>query len=264
MTDRALAEVPKPIAPTFTPDQIALMKRTVCKGGTDDEFAMFLGQCKRTGLDPFARQIYAIKIDGRMTIQTSIDGFRLTAERSGKYAGQLGPFWCDESGTWMDVWLGVDENPVAARVGVMRHDFTEPCWAVAKFSSYGRGTPIWRKMPDLMLAKCAEALALRKAFPQELSGLYTAEEMDQAGDHGTAPRTAKAELVAPEGFDEWVVDLESTADEGTDALKAAWEASGKELRAHLTQSAPAAWDAIKAKAAAVKPKAKGKAKRRAS
>jgi phage recombination protein Bet len=244
----ALAEVP--VAQTFTPDQIALMKRTVCKG-TDDEFAMFLGQCKRTGLDPFARQIYAIKMDGRLTIQTSIDGFRLTAERSHQYAGQLGPFWCDESGTWTDVWLGKG-NPIAARVGVLRHDFTEPCFAVAKFSSYGRTTPIWRKMPDLMLAKCAEALALRKAFPQELSGLYTADEMDQAGDNGTAPpKPVAAELVAPEGFDEWVAKMEKTATKGTVKLQAAWEKSRKDFRAYLVGSHLSAerWQDIKDKAA---------------
>ena len=160
----------------YSTEKMDLLRRTVAKDCTNDEFDMFATQCRRTGLDPFARQIYPLKIQGRVNFQTSIDGFRLIAERSGKYRGQLGPMWADKDGAWYDVWLK-DGPPAAAKVGVLREDFAEPCWAVATYTSYGRQTEIWKKMPDLMLAKCAESLALRKAFPQELSGLYTADEM---------------------------------------------------------------------------------------
>lgn len=199
-----------PSAPWYNdPKRLDLARRTFCKGSTDDEFDIFVNVCQRTQLDPFARQIYATtrkikKYDGtwgqKLEIQSSIDGFRVVAERSGSYEGQTAPLWCGGDGQWRDVWLSKD-MPSACKIGVYRSNFKEPLVAIARFESYAQYTKtqaggqalghMWAKMPDLMIAKCAEALALRKAFPQDLSGLYTSDEMSQASNPDPEPHDDK-------------------------------------------------------------------------
>lgn len=172
-----------PASSSFTKDQVALILSTVAKGASPDQFQLFLYQCNRTRLDPLCRQIYAIVRGGQMTIQVSIDGLRVLAQRSGLYAGQEKVLWCGRDGMWVDVWLDRSSPPAAAMATVRVKDGASGVYtvtAVATTASYNPGQGLWAKMPDVMIAKCAEALALRKAFPHDLSGLYTVEEMEQA------------------------------------------------------------------------------------
>lgn len=185
-------------------EEIDLIKRTVVpQGATDAEFKLLLYQAARTGLDPLSRQIHLVKrSDGgggqSCTIQTGIDGFRVVAERTGKYEGQVGPYWCGADGQWREVWTD-SEPPAAAKVGILRAGFREVVWGIAHWAEYaqytkdGRLTRFWSKMGPLMLAKCAEAAAHRKAFPNDLSGIYTHEEMGQADIAGTAIDTTADE-----------------------------------------------------------------------
>ncbi len=189
MTTQLATTASTAIAREFTPQDVDLIKKTVAKEATDGELKLFLAIAGRTGLDPFARQIFFVKRGGVGQTTISIDGFRLIAERSGKYEGQIGPFWCGEDGEWKDVWLK-SEPPAAAKIGILRTGFREPLWAVANFSAYNAGSPIWKKMPALMLSKTAEMLALRRSFPMELSGLYGVEEMEQA--YSEAPPQERA------------------------------------------------------------------------
>lgn len=197
----------------------------------------FLQHCRRTQLDPIARQIYAICRKGRWGIQISIDGARLIAERSGKYAGQTPVEWTGDGQTWTQVWLD-RQPPAAARVGVHRSDFREPLYAVANFQAYAAGGPMWDKMPALMIGKCAEMLALRKAFPQDLSGLYSSEEMDQAGQPAQPASAQPAQPAEPAAAEpvpdeDGVVDAE-VVDEAEDTT-ALWidAVNAAESRAQL-------------------------------
>jgi len=158
----------------FTQDKVDLLKSTVCKGANNDEFQLFLHVCQRTGLDPFMKQIYSIPRGGQRTIQTSIDGLRLIAERTERYSpGKESIFVYDEKNCLISATSFVKKM---TRDGTW-HDVSE----TAMFSEYNPGNnTFWKKMPHVMLSKCAEAKALRRAFPQEMSGIYTNEEMAQA------------------------------------------------------------------------------------
>lgn len=190
----------------FTDQQVATLRQIGVEHATPEDLQVFFHQCRRTGLDPFARQIYMIgrRVNARyydqqagqwrdnwtirQTIQTGIDGFRLIARRAADQRGETlsieDTLWCDPKGGWHEAWIWPHTPPAAAKVTVRVGDGRFS--GVAALHEYmqtdraGKPTGQWRAMPAVMIAKCAEALALRKAFPMDLSGLYTAEEMGQA------------------------------------------------------------------------------------
>jgi phage recombination protein Bet len=206
----------------WSPKQVAALTQLGVKDAAPGDLAVFFHQAVRSGLDPFAKQIYMIgrnssrwdpetrqKIyEVKQTIQTAIDGFRLIARRAADKAhhtlAEPEILWCGYDGKWRDVWLN-SEPPSAAKATVLRDG--QPFVAVALYSEYvqvqGSGenakpNSMWTRMPTNQLAKCAEALALRKAFPQDLSGMYIDDEMGQA-DGEAQIEQAPAESGPPEG-----------------------------------------------------------------
>jgi len=195
-------------------EQIELIKNTVAVGTTDDQLKLFLYTCKRTGLDPLTRQIYCVvrqvnrKVgndwvkEPAMTIQTGIDGYRVVAERSGTLAGIDDAIYDNED--------GVNPNKATVTVHKIVNNIRVPFTASARWNEYAQYFEdyttkqkklgnMWAKMPYLMLAKCAESLALRKAFPNDLTGVYTTEEMQQADNVIAHEKTA---ILQPEQLDE--------------------------------------------------------------
>lgn len=169
----------------YSQEDIALMRDTICKGCTVADFRLFLMICERTRLDPFAKQIYAVpRWDAKlgrnsMTVQTSIDGLRLVAERTGKYApGRATVFDYDPEGR------------IRSATAFVKKQTFDGTWhevaCTAMFDEYcqktkdGSPTKFWQDMSHVMIAKVAEACCLRRAFPMELSSLYTRDEMEQA------------------------------------------------------------------------------------
>ena len=183
---------------TWTPEQQQLISSTIAPGCTSDELKLFAYACQRTGLDPFSKQIYAIKRGGKLTIQAGIDGLRSIAEKSGQLDGSA-TFWIGdtEGSQWSDVWLS-SKPPAAAKTIIYRKGCSHPFVGVARYADYA-GQGLWSKMPAAMIAKCSEAQALRRAFPADLSGVYSTDEMEQAEPVTVTATATPAPALAPAG-----------------------------------------------------------------
>lgn len=170
--------------PPVTADQLELVKRTVANGATPAELQLYLYDCARQGVHPLDKLLHFTKRGGKYTPVTSIDLMRIRAAETGEYAGSDDAAFTN---------YPINQEPVSglfsATVTVWRlvQGQRYPFTATARWSEYYPGDAagtMWRKMPHTMLAKCAEALALRKGFPRQLAGLYAKEEMDQADRSG--------------------------------------------------------------------------------
>jgi phage recombination protein Bet len=184
----------------YSVEQLDILRRVICPTLTNDELAFFSSVCQRMELDPFAKEIYAVKtvVRGRnnepdthkLTWMVGIDGYLSRAESSGEFEGTTSPQWCGADGTWRDVWLS-DHPPAACRVGVHRKGWKDPAWGIARYSTFVQEKPVWvngkisgfeptgqwGKGADNMLRKCALAQAIRLAFPRRVGDTMTPDEL---------------------------------------------------------------------------------------
>ena len=170
----------------MSPEQVDLLKKQIAKDATDDELKLFLYHVNRTKLDPFSKQIYFQKRNTKngpqVIMMTSIDGARVIAQRTGQYGGVSETFYNGGKTLYQCIEEGL-KQPTTAEIivyKVMNENVIETRASASFEEYYPKGTENMQvKMPFLMLGKVAEMLALRKAFPMDLSGLYIAEEMNQ-------------------------------------------------------------------------------------
>lgn len=211
MTDSKMAVVPArqsvgAMAAVSTLEEIKAIKNVINADLSDPQLRLVAAYAQKTGLDPISKQFYPLILDGKLTLITAIDGFRVVAERSGQYAGQ-GPY---EYGDLCRCGVArYGAHPEWAEATVFRDGWDVPMVRRAYFhefvptpgqnwmpgdpfpNSYNRDK-MWRKMARTMLGKCAEAQALRATFPNDLGQLYIAEEMDQAQSIDVTPDTTQA------------------------------------------------------------------------
>ncbi len=188
----------------FTEGQIDLIKNAIMPGANNAELSLFIEYARRTGLDPFARQLVPIKTWDkeqhryRWEFMTGIDGLRLVAQRTGEYDGTEGPFFREKGGEWQDYWDG-EGAPHECKILVYRKGASRGFPGRVKFQEFVRrnrqGQPYgnWATHPEHMLAVRAESHALRKAFPRETAGLY----VDYDDEGREIPRPVR-QVVNPE------------------------------------------------------------------
>lgn len=181
----------------FTPEQVAIAKATFLSPFTPDEQSGFLALCERVQLDPFANEIYPVARKDRLVPVTGIGGFRKIAHRSGEHDATEAVLFAAsaeavKANQWFEVWTE-QGNPFAAKCAVWKRGSLHPTVAVVRWDCYNQGKGLWLTKPDMMMAKVAEAVALRKAF-SGLNNLYVVEEIPE--DHGSVSGDESARSVS--------------------------------------------------------------------
>ena len=149
----------------YNQQQIQLVRDMCARDCTDNEFLLLMQLAKTYQLDPFAKQIWAVKYGNNpAAIFAGRDGFLAIAHRSGKFDGM-------ESGTRQD-----ESGDLIGWCKVYRKDMAHPFEVAVPLAEYSTGKNLWQSKPKTMIIKVAESHALRRAFG--ISGLYSPEEID--------------------------------------------------------------------------------------
>lgn len=239
--------------------------RTLCKslfpGAKPDSVLMVWDYCIARRLDPMKKPCHIVPMEVKVgtayewrdVVMPGIYELRTTAQRTGEYLGHAKPEYgapLDYAGVSAPEWCDftVHRWNSNARVSApfpVRVLFRE----VVATKRDGKANSRWAKAPFQMLTKCAEAAALREAFPEELGGQQTMEEMDGQRAIDAIPSVEERPApVKPEGFDEWLDGLGTVASQGEGPLEAAWAQSPEANREYLAVTDPGAWESLKAHA----------------
>ena len=263
--------LPNPVARRGINDaQWSTLTNNLFPGANPVSVLMVWDYCVARRLDPMKKPCHIVPMEvkdaktgayaWRDVVMPGIYEHRTTAQRTGLYMGHnepvfgpemeclgvLAPAWCA-----MTMYRWNDKANMRAEFPVKVY-FSEVV-AVSKDRKTGevKANARWSKAPTQMLTKCTEAAGLREAFPDEIGGEQTYEEMDGQRHVDAAVIDVQPEKVAPEGFEDWLDNLVAVADEGEVAFSKMWSESAEVFRSRLTETNGAQFDALKAKALAV-------------
>jgi phage recombination protein Bet len=188
-----------------------IVRNTIFKNSTDEELALFFHICKSNNCSPLDRLLHPSVYkdsDGNriLVVVTSIDLMRSRSVETGLDNGMDEPEF-SESIFDLKTEKETIKVPEWCKVRVYKKNVERPYVGVARWVEFYPGEKrghMWRKMPTIMLAKCAEAQARRLAFPRELNKLYEEAEIIQATailagvtDSTQPPASGKPETTAP-------------------------------------------------------------------
>lgn len=255
-------ELPEPVARRgISEAQWRTLMNSLFPGAKGESVLLVWDYCQARHLDPLKKPCHIVpmevkvgdKYEWRDVVMPGIYEHRTTAQRTGQYLGhskaEYGPL-IDVAGVSAPEWCEITAyrwNSAAQ----MRAEFPVKVLfrEVVATKRDGKANARWFRAPVQMLTKCTEAAGLREAFPDEIGGEQTAEEMDGQRAIDLPAMTVTPVLVKPDGYDDWAADLQAAADEGDAKLSAAWKAAKPSQREYLTATEPEAWELLKDRAA---------------